>query len=89
ISHGIAKRVGMSESRPARGADEEMSSNEAGDQPKKKTDALEAYCVNLNDKAKKGKIDPLIGRDSEISRTIQVLCRRSKNNPLYVGDPGV
>ncbi len=89
ISHGIAKRVGMSESRPARGADEEMSSNEAGEQPKKKTDALEAYCVNLNDKAKKGKIDPLIGRDSEISRTIQVLCRRSKNNPLYVGDPGV
>ncbi|RUX28876.1 AAA family ATPase, partial [Mesorhizobium sp. M4A.F.Ca.ET.050.02.1.1] len=48
-----------------------------------------AYCINLNNKAKAGKIDPLIGRESEINRTIQVLCRRSKNNPLYVGDPGV
>ncbi|TJV75144.1 MAG: AAA family ATPase, partial [Mesorhizobium sp.] len=45
--------------------------------------------INLNNKAKAGKIDPLIGRESEINRTIQVLCRRSKNNPLYVGDPGV
>lgn len=89
ISHGIAKRVGMADSRPARGADDEMPGTENGEGPKKKTDALEAYCVNLNDKAKRGKIDPLIGRDSEIARTIQVLCRRSKNNPLYVGDPGV
>ncbi|WP_407050708.1 ATP-dependent Clp protease ATP-binding subunit ClpA [Methyloraptor flagellatus] len=89
ISHGIAKRVGMSENRAPRGAEEETTSTESGEQPKKKTDALEAYCVNLNDKAKKGKIDPLIGRDSEIARTIQVLCRRSKNNPLFVGDPGV
>src|SRR5262249_12149427 len=52
-------------------------------------DALDAYCVNLNKKAKSGKIDPLIGRESEVDRTIQILCRRSKNNPLYVGDPGV
>ncbi|MDR3494298.1 MAG: ATP-dependent Clp protease ATP-binding subunit ClpA [Ancalomicrobiaceae bacterium] len=89
ISHGIAKRVGMSEARPPRGAEEEMTPNEAGETPKKKTDALEAYCVNLNEKAKKGKIDPLIGREAEIARTIQVLCRRSKNTPLYVGDPGV
>ena len=89
ISHGIAKRVGMSETRPPRGAEEETTSTENGEQPKKKTDALEAYCVNLNEKAKKGKIDPLIGRDAEIARTIQVLCRRSKNNPLFVGDPGV
>ncbi len=89
ISHGIAKRAGLAESRPARGADDEMPGAESTDGPKKKTDALEAYCVNLNDKAKKGKIDPLIGRDQEIARTIQVLCRRSKNNPLYVGDPGV
>ena len=50
---------------------------------------LDKYCVNLNFKAKKGEIDPLIGRDKEVDRTIQVLCRRSKNNPLYVGDPGV
>ncbi|MDP1866903.1 MAG: AAA family ATPase, partial [Bradyrhizobium sp.] len=56
---------------------------------RKKEGALEAYCVNLNKKAKDGKIDPLIGRDQEISRTIQVLCRRSKNNPLFVGEAGV
>jgi ATP-dependent Clp protease ATP-binding subunit ClpA len=89
ISHGIAKRAGMSESRAARGVDEESAAAETGATEKKKSDALEAYCVNLNEKAKKGKIDPLIGRADEINRTIQVLCRRSKNNPLYVGDPGV
>src|SRR5579885_2739706 len=89
ISHGIAKRPGMSESRPVRGAEEETESKGGGDEPKRKGDALEAYCVNLNKKAKDGKIDPLIGRDAEISRTIQVLCRRQKNNPLFVGDAGV
>ncbi|MFO0408286.1 MAG: ATP-dependent Clp protease ATP-binding subunit ClpA [Labrys sp. (in: a-proteobacteria)] len=95
ISHGIAKRAGMSESKPARGADEpeqeqqKSSQSQGEDGAKKKQDALEAYCVNLNKKAKDGKIDPLIGRDSEITRTIQVLCRRQKNNPLFVGDPGV
>jgi len=88
ISHGIAKRPGLSESRPARGADEETDTK-SGDEPKKKGDALEAYCINLNKKAKDGKIDPLIGRDAEINRTIQVLCRRQKNNPLFVGDAGV
>ena len=88
ISHGIAKRPGMSEARPVRGADEETDAK-SGDEPKKKGDALEAYCVNLNKKAREGKIDPLIGRDAEISRTIQVLCRRQKNNPLFVGDAGV
>src|SRR6185369_1179000 len=96
ISHGIAKRPGASESRPPRGAEEEQSSpqngggeGEEGTKKKQQQDALSAYCVNLNNKAKSGKIDPLIGRESEINRTIQVLCRRSKNNPLYVGDPGV
>ncbi|CAI9401337.1 ATP-dependent Clp protease ATP-binding subunit ClpA [Pleomorphomonas sp. T1.2MG-36] len=94
ISHGIAKRAGMSENRATRGVDEETPSQETppnGGQTaeKKKADALDAYCVNLNEKALKGKIDPLIGRADEIARTIQVLCRRSKNNPLYVGDPGV
>jgi ATP-dependent Clp protease ATP-binding subunit ClpA len=88
ISHGIAKRPGMSEARPVRGSDEETDTK-SGDEPKKKGDALDAYCVNLNKKAREGKIDPLIGRDAEISRTIQVLCRRSKNNPLFVGDAGV
>src|SRR5499426_3416665 len=88
ISHGIAKRVGLSESRPVRGVDEEADTK-TGDDGKKKGDALEAYCINLNKKAREGKIDPLIGREAEISRTIQVLCRRQKNNPLFVGDAGV
>ena len=89
ISHGIAKRAGMSESRSSRGTDDDQATVEGGERVKRKTDALEAYCVNLNEKASKGKIDPLIGRANEISRTIQVLCRRQKNNPLLVGDPGV
>src|SRR5258705_8836055 len=88
ISHGIAKRAGMSETKPVRGAEDETDTK-PGDDGKKKTDALEAYCVNLNKKARDGKIDPLIGREAELSRTIQVLCRRQKNNPLYVGEPGV
>ncbi len=86
ISHGIAKRPGMAESRTVSGADEDAA---AEDVVKKGQEALDAYCVDLNAKAKAGKIDPLIGRESEVERTIQVLCRRSKNNPLYVGDPGV
>ncbi|MBN8534734.1 MAG: ATP-dependent Clp protease ATP-binding subunit ClpA [Rhizobiales bacterium] len=97
ISHGIAKRPGASVSRSPRGADEdadegasETRKGEGGGKGEKgKESALEAYCVNLNEKARKGRIDPLIGRHSEVSRTIQVLCRRQKNNPLYVGDPGV
>ncbi len=93
ISHGIAKRQGSSDSRTPRGADEEPRANGADAAEdggkKKQQDALTAYCVDLNKKATAGKIDPLIGREIEINRTIQVLCRRSKNNPLYVGDPGV
>jgi ATP-dependent Clp protease ATP-binding subunit ClpA len=92
ISHGIAKRAGLSDSRPARGVeqDQQNGDGEAGD-PKKKNeaDALEAYCVDLNKKAAEGHIDPLIGRELEVNRTIQILCRRQKNNPLFVGDPGV
>ena len=89
ISHGISKRAGMSEPRGVRGVEDNSTTVEGEDGKKRSTDALEAYCVNLNQKAKDGRIDPLIGRDKEIERTIQVLCRRSKNNPLYVGDPGV
>ncbi|MEO1067370.1 MAG: ATP-dependent Clp protease ATP-binding subunit ClpA, partial [Pseudomonadota bacterium] len=90
ISHGIAKRSGMSEAKPVRGSEDEGGVGDgAGENDGKKADALEAYCVDLNQKAVDGKIDPLIGRDTEISRTIQVLCRRQKNNPLFVGDPGV
>jgi ATP-dependent Clp protease ATP-binding subunit ClpA len=86
ISHGIAKRPGMSQPKAARGADED----EEAEKPNKQgTDALEAYCVNLNEKAKSGRVDPLIGRTAEVERTIQILCRRQKNNPLFVGDPGV
>ena len=86
ISHGIAKRPGMSQPKTVRGAEEE----EESDKPNKQgTDALEAYCVNLNEKAKSGRVDPLIGRGPEVERTIQILCRRQKNNPLFVGDPGV
>ena len=86
ISHGIAKVAGYSEARGVHGADDETDEETV---VKKGTEALDAYCVNLNQKAADGKIDPLIGRDGEIERTIQVLCRRTKNNPLYVGDPGV
>ena len=97
ISHGIGKRPGTTQARPPRGVEETGSESEAkpprGEQEdgstKKQSEALKAYCVNLNEKAKTGKIDPLIGRHDEVNRTIQVLCRRSKNNPLYVGDPGV
>jgi len=84
IAHGIAKKAGASEQKPVKGAEDE-------DKPQVKTggEALEAYCVNLNEKAKQGKVDPLIGRMSEVERCIQILCRRTKNNPLLVGDPGV
>ncbi len=84
ISHGLAKRPGESPPRAPRGAAEE-SDGQGG----KTESALSAYCVDLNEKARKGKIDPLIGRGPEIERSIQVLCRRRKNNPLLVGDPGV
>ncbi|SLN43610.1 ATP-dependent Clp protease ATP-binding subunit ClpA [Oceanibacterium hippocampi] len=101
ISHGIAKAPGMSVQRPVRGSegddDKGGESGPAGPEPdaempaeeRETPEALAAYCVDLNRKARDGKIDPLIGREKEIERTIQVLCRRSKNNPLYVGDPGV
>jgi ATP-dependent Clp protease ATP-binding subunit ClpA len=87
ISHGIAKRPGMSQQKTARGSDEDEEGAEK--QNKQGTEALEAYCINLNEKAKGGRIDPLIGREPEVERTIQILCRRQKNNPLFVGDPGV
>jgi ATP-dependent Clp protease ATP-binding subunit ClpA len=84
IAHGIAKKAGATEAKPVKGAEDE-------DKPTVKTggEALEAYCVNLNEKAKQGKVDPLIGRANEVERCIQILCRRTKNNPLLVGDPGV
>ena len=89
ISHGIAKRPGMSEPKTARGSEDDTSNSEGREDKKGQQDALSTYCVNLNKKAADGKIDPLIGREAEVLRTIQVLCRRQKNNPLFVGDPGV
>ena len=89
ISHGISKQFGMSETRPVRGIEDDAATVEGGDEVRPDSEALNAYCVNLNQKARDGRIDPLIGRNEEISRTIQVLCRRQKNNPLFVGDPGV
>ena len=89
ISHGIAKRPGMADSRPVRGAEEPPKAEEAPSEEANEREALNAYCVDLNKKARDGKIDVLIGRDLEVERTIQILCRRSKNNPLFVGDPGV
>ena len=88
ISHGIAKSPGKNAPRQ-----EKAAAADTPDQEEKTArrgqDALSNYCVNLNKKAQSGKIDPLIGRENEIERTIQILCRRTKNNPLYVGDPGV
>jgi ATP-dependent Clp protease ATP-binding subunit ClpA len=84
IAHGIAKKAGASEAKPVKGSEEEEKSA-----VKTGGEALDAYCVNLNEKAKQGKVDPLIGRSAEVERCIQILCRRTKNNPLLVGDPGV
>jgi ATP-dependent Clp protease ATP-binding subunit ClpA len=88
ISHGIAKvHGGGEEERAGDGDSDEEQGEDAAN--KNGSDALDAYCVDLNSKAGEGKIDPLIGREFEVDRTIQILCRRTKNNPLYVGDPGV
>ncbi len=85
IAHGVAKKPGASEDRAIHGVDEEVDGElEVGN-----GEALDAYCVNLNEKAREGKVDPLIGREREVDRAIQILCRRNKNNPLLVGDPGV
>ncbi|GAJ27641.1 ATP-dependent Clp protease ATP-binding subunit ClpA [Acidomonas methanolica] len=91
ISHGIAKAPDRTSRRPTAAASRESGDTEREEKSKggKTQEALATYCVNLNTRAEEGKIDPLIGRDAEIERTIQILCRRTKNNPLYVGDPGV
>jgi len=84
LSHGVGKGASSQEpSKPAQPEEEKKA------EAKKKDGALDQFTVNLNDKAREGRVDPLIGRNAEVDRTIQILCRRSKNNPLYVGDPGV
>jgi len=82
ISHGVGKGDTAAEPREVTGTEEKSEQKEG-----KKESALQQFTVNLNDKAKAGKVDPLIGRMPEVDRTVQILCRRSKNNPLYVGDP--
>ncbi|SHH49501.1 ATP-dependent Clp protease ATP-binding subunit ClpA [Marivita hallyeonensis] len=90
IAHGVAKNPAYGESRPVSGATENEEEAQAAEpQGEQKESALAKYCVDLNAKSREGDIDPLIGRDSEVERCIQVLCRRRKNNPLLVGDPGV
>nr|WP_154153191.1 ATP-dependent Clp protease ATP-binding subunit ClpA [Roseovarius bejariae] len=93
IAHGVAKDPAFGEARPVQGADglgdEHESAAQESDAVEAGESALAKYCVDLNEKARAGDVDPLIGRDSEVERCIQVLCRRRKNNPLLVGDPGV
>lgn len=90
IAHGIAKKAGQGETRPVRGSQPQASDEPEDKSAAKKGDeALATYCVDLNAKSREGKVDPLIGRHAEVERSIQVLCRRTKNNPLLVGDPGV
>ena len=91
IAHGVAKNPAYGESRPVTGAhdEDESPSSDSASQGEQKESALAKYCVDLNAKSRKGDVDPLIGRSQEVERCIQVLCRRRKNNPLLVGDPGV
>ena len=92
IAHGVAKDPSYGESRPVIGSSEKEDDPFSSDQnsaEEAKESALSKYCIDLNAKAAEGNIDPLIGRDEEVERCVQVLCRRRKNNPLLVGDPGV
>ncbi|QDC10897.1 ATP-dependent Clp protease ATP-binding subunit ClpA [Oceanicola sp. D3] len=92
IAHGVAKDPAFGETRSVSGATDmegEAAAETVNAEPEEKESALSKYCVDLNAKAKDGDVDPLIGREHEVERCIQVLCRRRKNNPLLVGDPGV
>ncbi|MGY3439142.1 MULTISPECIES: ATP-dependent Clp protease ATP-binding subunit ClpA [unclassified Marinovum] len=92
IAHGVAKDPAYGEARPVSGAqdmDDEAQAADSAPEADQKESALGKYCVDLNEKSRLGDVDPLIGRESEVERCIQVLCRRRKNNPLLVGDPGV
>jgi len=89
IAHGVAKDPAFGETRHVSGSPEIEEEQQATTDGDKKESALAKYCVDLNAKSREGDIDPLIGRSHEVERCIQVLCRRRKNNPLLVGDPGV
>ncbi len=88
IAHGVSKNPNYEEKKELDEGDKKDSSENTNSNPEKET-ALSKYCVNLNEKSKNGDIDPLIGRNLEVERCIQILCRRRKNNPILVGDPGV
>ncbi|MDC0329075.1 ATP-dependent Clp protease ATP-binding subunit ClpA, partial [bacterium] len=91
IAHGLAKDPSFSDVKPVAGT-EDLNNSEEPDPTQtnvKKESALKKYCVDLNERSHEGGIDPLIGRDLEVERCIQILCRRRKNNPILVGDPGV
>lgn len=81
ISHGFIEKL-EPENQPT-------EKEQPSQKPKKKRSAISRFCVNLNQQARLGKIDPLIGRNEELTRCLQILCRRRKNNPLLVGEPGV
>ena len=88
IAHGVSKNPNYEETKDLDEGDQKDRSENTNTNPEKET-ALSKYCVNLNEKSKNGDIDPLIGRNLEVERCIQILCRRRKNNPILVGDPGV
>ncbi len=88
IAHGVSKNPNYEEKKELDEGDQKGSSENSNTNSEKET-ALSKYCVNLNEKSKNGDIDPLIGRNLEVERCIQILCRRRKNNPILVGDPGV
>jgi ATP-dependent Clp protease ATP-binding subunit ClpA len=85
ISHGISKIEGASEDNE----ETDLGEAEAGEGEEQRSSALESFATNLNEEAKAGRIDPLVGRDEEVERAVQILCRRRKNNPLLVGESGV
>ena len=91
IAHGLAKDPSFSDVKPVAGTEDPNNSEEPDPTQTnvKKESALKKYCVDLNERSREGGIDPLIGRDLEVERCIQILCRRRKNNPILVGDPGV
>ncbi|HCJ00018.1 MAG TPA: ATP-dependent Clp protease ATP-binding subunit ClpA, partial [Sulfitobacter sp.] len=89
IAHGVAKDPAFGEPRPVSGAPDHEEEAQGVTDGDKKESALAKYTVDLNAKSREGDVDPLIGRSDEVERCIQVLCRRRKNNPLLVGDPGV
>ncbi|MFO1239515.1 MAG: ATP-dependent Clp protease ATP-binding subunit ClpA [Sphingomonadaceae bacterium] len=89
ISHGVGKGTEVPETREVKGTEDKEEKKQEAQGKNKQESALKQFCVDLNEKARTGKVDPLIGRGPEVDRTVQILCRRSKNNPLYVGEPGV